>query len=498
MTATLDFLAIDMGASSGRITLVRFDGKRIALQEMHRFQNQPVEVQGELRWDIERILDEIRQGLQIAQKTSGNIVSLGCDSWALDHGFLNSQGELLEFPYSYRDQRTRNVLKEIHPLIPLDMIYRHTAAPMIEFSTLGQLYMTRKMRMELLQQTDQFRFMPDLIHHFLCGESQAEKCLASTSQLFSWEHQQWDEEIIEKLNLPMRIFPEVLPPGSKVGRISPAIQEQCGLPNWEIRLPACHDTASAVAATPLQSENDLILSSGSWSMLGLLVDQPVISETAMNMGAGTYAVPGGWVFMQGIMGLWHLERFQREEQTAPISVLIQELQKETAFHCLFNPSHALFQRRMKFREALNEWCRLTGQNPPSSARAVARCILESLALFYRQSVENLSRLTERRIECVRVVGGGAKNHLLNQWLANATNLPVSISVPEAAVSGNALVQAVGRGDLSSFGDIRRIVQATWPETTFFPRDQRQWAEAYLQYQAISSQISPDQMGGTDA
>jgi len=475
MVALQEYLALDLGATSGRACLGGFDGNRLRIREIHRFPNGPIESKKSLRWDFPRLLVEIEAALQKAVTKSRQVVSVGCDTWGLDVGFISPSGSLVELPYSYQDLRTVNILNRLDSIIPREDLFARTAAPCVAISTLGQLLATQDHHPELLAKTKKLLFMPDLVHHYLTGEEITEFCIASTSQMTSWKNRDWDWEVIDRFGFPRGLFPPIRPTGSKVGKLRSQLVGHLGLPFWDVYQPAGHDTALAVAAAPVTSASDLIISSGTWSMLGILVDEPVISSEAARMVCGTYGIPGpGWCFMQGVMGLWLLERFRHEENAGPVEDLVEQAARTSQACCLFNPRDPVFSQSKSFTQSLAVWCKATNQVLPGSTGEWVRCILESLALFCDQAIRNLARLAGRKIDRVVIVGGGSRNQLLNQLTANATGLPVVVGPSEATVIGNILVQMVGRGELASFAEIRKVVSNSWPVQVYEPQEQEVW------------------------
>lgn len=477
MASKQEFLALDLGATSGRACLGKLDGDKLEVMEIHRFPNQPHRTGSSLRWDFPNLVLEIESALQKAAALAPNMVSVGCDSWGLDHGFLDASGALLTLPFSYQDPRTQDALSRIEAVLTREDLFARTAAPCVAISTLGQLMTTQALDSSYLDRARTLLFIPDLVHHYLTGEAATEFCIASTSQLTSWRSREWDIELISRFGLPNQLFPPIEPTGSHIGNLRNSLASQLGIPSWEVYHPAGHDTASAVAAAPITSPSDLIISSGTWSMLGILVDEPVTSPEAAQRGCGTYGIPGpGWCFMQGVMGLWLLERFRQEEQAGAIEELVKQAEEVHRVSCLFDPQNEVFSRVSTFREGLTQWCQSTGQVIPGSVGEWVRCILESLALYCDRAIRNLARLAGRKIERVVIVGGGSRNQLLNQLTANATGLPVIVGPAEATVIGNILVQAVGKGELGSFTDLRKVVANSWPVQEYEPMEWDLWAE----------------------
>jgi rhamnulokinase len=485
---TQDFLALDVGATSGRAVIGKFDGHLLQLQEVHRFRNGPVKKEDGLYWNFPALLKEVDTALQRASAESQHIVSLGCDAWGLDHGFLDKAGLLLEWPYCYQDSRTGGIQSEMESRISRRELFSRTAAPHLSISTLCQLLATRQNRPDLLHRADCMLFIPDLIHHYLTGQKVTELSMASTSQLVSWADHHWDMDIIDRFDLPRSLFPEIKSASEKIGSLKKEVIRRLQIPEWDIHLPACHDTASAVVAAPLGSPADAVLSSGTWSMLGILVDQPIGSEEAAAAGYGSYKIPGsGWAFMGGIMGLWFLERFRREERLAVPEVLIEGAEKAPSLASLFDPQNTFFAQAPSLRSALIRWYQATRQAVPETKEAFIRSILESLALFYRESLERISRFAARKINRLVIVGGGSQNRLLNQLTANACGIPVVTAVAEATAAGNILMQMAGCGLLSSPDEIRSLGMRSWPCTVYEPQEQSMWQEARQRFAGIQSE-----------
>jgi len=476
MGATRDYLALDLGATSGRGLMGSFDGVRVVLREVYRFLNGPIERGGHLHWDWPRIQSEVERALVAASRVSQSVCSVGCDSWGLDHGFLDKDGALLEFPYCYQDTRTAAVAQDVERILTREELVGRTAAPFTAISTLGQFLATRRTRPDLLERAETFLFVPGLVHHHLTGTVATEYVGACPSELCSWRTRDWDRDLIAAFGFPARIFPEVRPTGALLGVLRPELCRRLGIPAWGVHLPAGHDTALAMAAAPA-NEDDLVISSGTWAMLGVPVSAPICAADALRMGGGTYGVPGDrWVFMRGIMGLWLLDRLCKEERLPEPFEATALAEAATPFQCDFDPEDERITRAKTLREALETRCHERGRPHPADMGLLVRGILESLALFVDHTLRQMQAVTGRAISRIVVVGGGSKNRLLNQWMANACGLPVVAGPPEAAALGNILVQAVGRGDLASLAEARAVAARSWPSRLFEPADQELWAE----------------------
>ncbi|MCX7019516.1 MAG: FGGY family carbohydrate kinase [Candidatus Sumerlaeota bacterium] len=496
---TNDYIAIDLGATSGRVMLGRWNGATLYTEEIHRFGNSPVRTDDGLCWDMPAILGEIRTGIARAAVSAANLVSIGCDSWAADHGFVDARGESIGLPFSYQDARAINDMNEAQKVMSAEDLQRRVAAPISRISTLYQLLATRRAHPDMLARAAKLLFIPDLVHYDLCGSLSTEETMASTSAMLSCRSRGWDNDVLKTYGLPREILPDVAQAGALLG--PPRDARSLGLPDGvEVRTPAGHDTACAFGMAPARLEKDLILSSGTWSMLGFTSRRPVIVPGAVERGFGSFRITHDrWMFCGGIMGLWLLERLRREENMGDTAELCALAAGAPPLVCVFDPGNGLFAECATFRQALAEWGRRTQQRAPETIGGMARSILESLALFYAESIETISRLTGKTFENLIVLGGGSKNNLLNRMTANATGLTTLKGVKEASAIGNIMTQAAGRGDISSpedrpEADPRSLCQ---PESLFTPTDRTLWQSARERFDKRKKQFaeSSDEASG---
>ena len=420
---------------------------------------------------------QVARSLRAAAAASRSVCSVGCDSWGLDHAFLDDSGDLLELPFCYQDSRTDGVLADIARTLPLERLFSRTAAPVVGISTLGQLLATKRQRPELLKRAGKLVLMPGLVHHHLTGLAATEYCGACSSSLCAWQTRSWDLDLVRAFDLPQGIFPDMRGTGDRLDSIRPKLARELEVPAWDVCQPSGHDTALAVAAAPL-AQADLVLSSGTWAMLGVPVPAPLVSRAAFDSGGGAYGVPGDtWVFMQGIMGLWLLERLRKEESLPGAAELEGLARTGTPFACCFPPDDGRLLRGSSLREALSEVVAGTGGAVPTDAATLVRSILESLALFVDRTLRSIQAVTGVTVNRVVIVGGGSRNSLLNQFTADATGLPVVTGSPEATALGNILVQARGRGDLSDWSQVRAVAALSSPIRQLDPAGCDRWAEA---------------------
>ena len=485
------YISIDLGATNGRICVGRLtpDGT-LSINEVHRFRNVPLYRDRHIYWDLPGILSEIEQGMIQAVSNHPGCVSIACDSWALDHGFLDHNGKSIGLPHSYLDHRTHNFFEKIRDKVPLLDIYERTSSALIPFATLGQLFTTFHSHPEYCRTVKSFLFICDLVHDHLCGVKACEISLAGASQIFSLRDKDWDRDLIHKAGLPEGIFPPVNSAGTILGQLSPSIRQKLNIPDLQVIQSVCHDTASAIAAAPLRSRKDLVISAGTWSMMGLEVDQPVKGAKAMGLVCGPYPVPPNRLFLlRGVMGLYLLERFMKELTVNNLDEILDSASVEKPFQCLFQPDHPLFAGQGSLSSALAEWCGMTDQPIPPTPGGIVRSLLESLALCSAESVNILGELAGYCPERIVMVGGGSRNRLLNQFIANATGLAVHTGVAEAATAGNLLYQAIALGDLPGPESICEVIRNSFHEDIYAPSDQNIWKRAFKDYQQNGQRFS---------
>jgi rhamnulokinase len=483
MAPTAAFLAFDLGAESGRAVVGYLEKGRIRLEEVHRFANGPVRVHHHLYWDVLRLFDEIKRGLSLGARRGISVDGIGLSTWGVDFALLDQAGELLGNPYCYRDPRTDGMMERVFAIVPRQEIFERTGIQFMPLNTLYQLYATAVLQPARLEKATTLLMIPDLFNYWLTGRQGCELTDASTTQFFDARGRAWCREILARLGLPLHILPEVHPPGTVWGPLLPVVAEEVGLGDVPVIAPACHDTASAVAAVPADREDYVYLSSGTWSALGAEVDQPVISAESLNDNfTNESGVNGKYLFRKNIMGLWLLQECRRAWAAAgedlDYGALVRLAGEARPFGPVVEPDHGSFLEPGDMPSRVRDFCRETGQEPPSDKGEMVRCILESLALKYRWVLERLERALRRRAAVIHVVGGGSKNGLLCQWTANATGRPVLAGPSEATTLGNILVQALARGYISSLREGRDIVRASFEVRAYRPQEQERWDEFY--------------------
>lgn len=479
------FFAVDLGATSGRTILGMIKEGSIELRELTRFQNNLIEVNGHLYWDIYALYHEIINGLNQVSKEKIPIASIGVDTWGVDFVCVGKDGEILRNPYSYRDPHTIGLPEELFKRIPREDIYQMTGIQIMNFNSLYQLAAMKKNSSSVLPVTDKILFTPDALSYMLTGEIVTEYTIASTSQLINPIKKEFEPVLLELLELSRKTFGKLVYPGTKVGILSKSVQMQTGLGSVPVIAVAGHDTASAVAAVPAPDKNFAYLSSGTWSLMGIELEQPFINEESFKMNfTNEGGVEGTTRFMKTICGMWLLERCRKEwAMVADYSYtdLIEAAMKAPAFRSLINPDASCFANPVSMIEAIKHYCKTTEQAVPETYGEITRCIFESLALIYRYTLENLKRMAPFSIERLHVIGGGSKNNLLNSFTANALGIKVVAGPSEATAIGNIMLQAKAAGVVSSIQQMREMICASIDVNVFEPVEKDIWDEGYVAF-----------------
>lgn len=439
------YLAFDLGASSGRALLGIYENDNLRLEETHRFPNRMVNINGHFHWDILQLFDEIKIGLaKTAQAGHTDIRSLGVDTWGVDFGLIGRNGVLLGNPYAYRDIG-EEYMEKVFDIIPRDELYKKTGIQFMPFNSIFQLYRLVHDQNPLLDVAEKLLFTPDLLNYFLTGEMASEYTIASTSQLLDPWTKTWQTELFDRLGLPINIMADIVEPGTKIGTLRKEIAEEAGLAQIDVIAPASHDTASAVAAVPAQSDNWAYLSSGTWSLLGINSPEPILTESALqNNFTNEGGVDGNIRFLKNVAGLWLVQRcksdWAKEGEDIGFAELADLAEKAGPSTCHIDPDDAQFANPVNMPDAIVEYCRETDQPAPKTKGQVIRCALESLAQKYKQVIDSLNDMLPQPVERLHIVGGGSKNELLNRLTEEATGLQVLTGPAEATGMGNIIVQ----------------------------------------------------------
>ncbi len=482
------YLAFDLGAESGRAMLGTLTAQRITLEDVHRFANTPVRVRGSLYWDTLRLWHEIQQGLAVAgREKHPPLDGIGVDAWGVDFALLGLDGTLIENARHYRDTRTNGVPEAVFKIIPRDEIFAHTGVQFMQINTLYQLYAMRRAASRALACARTLLMMPDLFNYWLTGVAKCELTVASTSQFYNPGLARWAVELFNRLYLPKTILPEVVQPGARLGPLLREVAESSGLGAVPVYATGCHDTASAVAAVPASGDSWCYISSGTWSLMGVELDAPVIDDRSLALNLTNEMGAGGKTrLLKNIAGLWPLQECRRAWALAGKEYSYEELATLAAnghpFSAVLDPDAFLEPGDMPAK--IREYCQSSGQVPPDSVGAVVRTILESLAFRYREVLESLETLLGRKLETIHIVGGGSRNRTLNQFVADATNRTVIAGPSEATALGNVLIQAIGAGELSGLAAAREMVRRSVTLETFTPQRAEEWQRAYERFLSI--------------
>ena len=495
------YIAVDLGAGSGRVFLSDLAKGKFELEEVRSFSYPATQSFGNLRWDFPKIFDEIKAGLKNAsQRAHGlgrRILSVGVDSWAVDYGLIDARGELIENPVCYRDQRTQRVMEQVFARVPREQIFERTGIQFLPFNSLFQLHAHAADRMP--DEAARLLMIPDLVNFFLTGSAVTEYTNATTTQMVNAGSGTGDREMLDRLELPSSLLCEIVPAGSDLGLLKPALADELSLEGVRVVAPATHDTASAVAGTPLE-DGWAYISSGTWSLVGVERKTPLInSEVARSNLTNEGGAFGTIRFLKNVMGLWILESCRREWSERGIDVdyesRLDEVSSIEACAAIIYPDDQRFFNPPIMRDAVNQQLVETGfshQVISSNPAFITRTILDSLALRYASVLRTIESLTERKIEGVHIVGGGSRNEYLNQATATAAGLPVRAGPVEATVIGNVLVQAIAAGRFASLADARRYVGEHTQLRTYEPRPSRAWEEAARRYEELEGRYLKDE------
>jgi rhamnulokinase len=485
MKETVNFLAIDLGASSGRVLLGRWDGGCFSLEELHRFPNGPVEFKGHQHWDVLRLWGEIELGLaRYADQFNRPLAGIGVDTWGVDFALLDAAGNLLGNPYHYRDSRTDGMMEIVFQRIPRQNIFEQTGIQFMQINTLYQLFSMAQTADPMLREADTLLMMADLFHYWLSGQKTAELTIATTSQMVNIRERQWASDLLEQLGIPTHVLPPITPSGTILGNLKPKLMVEVGL-NACVPVIAAgsHDTASAVAAIPGLDDSSVYISSGTWSLMGVELPEPIINEQALSRNFTNEGGVGNTIrLLKNITGLWLLQESRRWWQKGGHDYTWNELmvmgKQAEPFRCLIDPDARDFRSPNNMPEAIHSYCQRTGQTEPNSVGAIIRCCLESMALKYRWVLEALEALTNRQFKTIRIVGGGSQNRLLSQFTADACRRSVVTGPVEATALGNVLLQAIASGHLSDISAGRQAIAASIDQHHLEPRSDDAWEVAY--------------------
>jgi rhamnulokinase len=471
------YIAVDLGAESGRVMLGVVSADKLQIEEIHRFSNGPIEQDGSLRWDFERLVSEIKTGIgKAAKQAGGEVAGIGVDSWGVDFGLLDEKGKLIENPYHYRDSRTNGMLEKAFELMPRREIYEHTGIQFMQLNSAYQLLSMRLADSPVLAKTNRLIFIANLVSYFLSGNPCAEYTLASTSQLMDMRTGKWSRAIFEKMNLPIGIMPDVIGPGKIIGKLTKKVAGEIDCGEIPVIAVGSHDTASAVAAVPADEKtNWAYLSSGTWSIMGIETPKTIINDkTFAHQFTNEGGVEGTIRLLKNIMGLWLVQecrrQWQKEGEDLSYAQLTAMAEKAGPFAATVNIDTGEFLAPGDMPRRINEHLTKNRQQPINDKGQMVRVLLECLAMKYREEMERLEELTGKKVDCLHVVGGGSQNELLNQLTASAIGKKVIAGPVEATAVGNVLMQARATGQIKRLSDGRRLVRNSFALKEYQPKE----------------------------
>lgn len=455
------YLAADFGGGSGRIIAGTLAGGKLKLEEVHRFPNRQVKLGNHVYWDFPALFEDMKTGLCLAARKGYHVKGIGIDTWGVDFGLIDPAGNLLGNPVCYRDLRTDGMPEEVFKKLDEKAHYACAGIQVMPINTLFQLYSMKKAGDVRLQVADRLLFMPDLFSFYLTGVANNEYCIASTSELLDARQRTWNKELIKELGLPEHLFGEIVRPGTVRGALRPDIAAESGLGEVDVIAVGSHDTASAVVAVPSSEPCKAFLSSGTWSLLGAEIDEPVLTEKARSGGFTNEGGVGGKIrFLQNITGLWILQRLMAEWKARGEEPGYDKLIAEAtaaAIRTVIDVDDAAFCNPTNMEKAITDYCRSHGLPAPHTQGEFARCVIESLACRYKRGVDALNECLPAPVKQLHIIGGGCQNRLLNQLTANALGIPVYAGPVEATAIGNILVQALAKGEITSLQELKEIV-----------------------------------------
>lgn len=481
--------AIDLGAESGRVAKVAFGGEKVELEVVSRFNHRVSHHENRLAWDWSRIVRGVEEGLSNLGSLA-HPASVGVDAWGLDYGYLGSDAALLAPPLCYRDPVRQDAFGELLATLGSEFLYQQSGTQIVPINGVFDMWADIKSRPDLLHAADQFLMIPDLVHQMLAGVAVAEYTVATTSGIFDISTGGWSTAIAEAMGFEPRLFPPIVQPGEDLGYLVPQLRSG-GLMGTKVIVPASHDTASAVLAIPGLHAGEMFISSGTWSLVGALLPEPVITEISREKNFTNEGGLGGSVrFLRNVMGLWMLQEsrrwWQSQGQDYDYPSLVELGQSEDPCRSILNPGDTRFINPGDMPRQIREYCHENFELIPETPGQVVRTIVDSNALAYRECVEDLEAVTGKKIERIRVVGGGVQNALLQQATADATGLEVVCGAVEATALGNGMVQLMALGEIDSVESGWGVIRQSVKETVFLPTNTDPYLEAYDKYQALKS------------
>ncbi|MDR2026414.1 MAG: rhamnulokinase [Prevotellaceae bacterium] len=487
------FLAFDLGATSGRSILATLQDGKVILKELTRFPNRIIRIGDKYYWNIYSLFEELKNGLRAAGNEKIKIDSVGIDTWGVDFVYVAEDGTFSGLPRAYRDPYTNGAPEEYFKKISRKEVYELTGIQIMNFNSLFQLYAASKESSSALKAAKNILFMPDALSYMLTGNRVCEYTIASTSQILNPRTKEFESGLFEPVGISPSVMPPLVMPGTVTGNILDSICRECGIEQPPVIAVAGHDTASAIAAIPAENENFAYLSSGTWSLMGIEVKEPVISEQSFSLNfTNEGGIEGTTRFLKNITGMWLLEQCRKEWESQGKSYTYDEIVRMSdsveGFRSIIDPDCPAFANPASMTEAIAAYCTETDQKIPGNHAEYIRCIFDSLALKYKYVLDCLRQVAPFGIERLHVIGGGSQNKLLNQLIANSIGLPVIAGPSEATAIGNVMVQAKGLGLVKSLSEMRAIIGNSVSPETFYPENSAQWDEAYEKFSPHYRQV----------
>lgn len=483
------FLAFDLGASSGRAILGTLENGKLELTEVHRFKNQMTRIHGSYYWNIYSLFDELKTGLKkCITEFKIQPDSIGVDTWGVDYSLVSDSGQLIGLPFAYRDHRTDNAMSDFFKVLAKNETYLLSGIQFMQFNTLFQLFASKQEKHSRLGIAESLLFTPDTLNYLFTGVKKNEYTIASTSQMLKPGKAEWETKLFKAAGIAEDLVEEIIQPGTELGKILPEIQEDTGCKEIPCIAVASHDTASAIASVPADGGNWAYLSSGTWSLLGTESQVPLVSEKTLEMNfTNEGGVEGTTRFLKNIMGMWLIQECKRiwdEEEVLDWQEIVDLCLKAKPFKCLINPDNLVFLNPGNMPLAIQEYCKNSHQPVPETKGEIARCIYDSLALKYKFTVKQIESVTEKPIEKLHIIGGGANNKMMNQLTADAIGIPVFAGPTEATAIGNLMMQAKASGAVQSLEEIREIIKNSFEIVEYSPSPKLDWETAYRKFEAL--------------
>lgn len=483
------FLAFDLGATSGRAVIGTLNREKFDIEEIHRFPNNIIEIHGKYYWNIYSLYEELKKALSICAEKDIKPCSIGIDTWGVDFGYIAADGTLMALPRAYRDPYTNGIPEEYFKIISRKELYDRTGIQIMNFNSLFQLFAAKKENSETLRNAHKILFIPDLLSYLLTGKMVCEYTEASTSQLIDPEKHSFDCSLLEMAEISSDILLPPVMPGSLIGELTDALARETGIGKVPVYAVAGHDTASAIAATPATDCNFAYLSSGTWSLMGIESEKPIINEETLNNNfTNEGGIDGTTCFLKNITGMWLLEQCRKEWSKEGLEYSYDEIIKMAKeaepFRSLINPDDPCFANPCSMTKAIDEFCKKTGQLLPASHGEFIRCIFDSLTLCYKDTLKNLCHIAPFEIKKLHIIGGGSRNSFLNQLTANATGITVVAGPAEATAIGNCMIQARAAGIIGDRWQMRRLINDVLPPDIYIPQEQENWENAYKKYKEL--------------